>query len=70
MMFMGFGFVLTVILICILIAYLGWRVISEMPGKGTSPVGRDKKAVEILEQRYARGEINRQEFEQIRDDLR
>lgn len=36
---------------------------------GESRVDKDK-ALETLEERYARGEINREEFIQKRDDLR
>lgn len=32
--------------------------------------GRSGSAEEILRQRYARGEITREQFEQMRDDLR
>ncbi|SCK27750.1 putative membrane protein [Variovorax sp. HW608] len=33
------------------------------------PPRRDKTAIEILQERYARGEIGREEFEQKRRDL-
>lgn len=36
---------------------------------GTSPSTRQPSARDILDQRYARGEISREEYEQIRADL-
>lgn len=36
---------------------------------GTNPQSRSDDPVEILRARYARGEIGRDEFERIRDDL-
>jgi putative membrane protein len=42
-----------------------WLVNQSAAGKGA----RDASPLEILRQRYARGEINREEYEQKRRDL-
>ena len=39
-------------------------------GPAPAPQARPEDPLEIAKQRYARGEISREEFEQIRDDLR
>jgi putative membrane protein len=36
---------------------------------GDQGISRDESAIEIARRRYARGEISREEFEQIRRDL-
>lgn len=41
-----------------------------MGGKGSSAIPAPKTALQILEERYARDEINREEFEQKKRDLR
>lgn len=37
--------------------------------RGNSGVSRDSNAMDILKERYARGEINRDEFESMKKDL-
>ena len=71
-MMMGFcfvGIVLVIILVVVVFAVLiGWRPQTnqdsiQRPGSST------ETAREILEKRYARGEISKQEFDQIKEDL-
>lgn len=54
--------VLLIAAVVILVRYL--------PGTGISPKRRQEKtALDILKERYARGEIGREEFEQKKRDL-
>ena len=66
---MGFGgpfmIVLWVLVIVGVVVLVKWLVDPSSAGKGT----RDKSALEILRARYARGEINREEYEEKRRDL-
>ncbi|NQS91640.1 MAG: SHOCT domain-containing protein [Chloroflexi bacterium] len=71
-MMMGFGFVgivLVIIFVVVIIAALvGWR-----PQTYQEPSRRSESSPEtardILEKRYARGEISKQEFDQVKEDL-
>ena len=68
--FGGFGMLLFWILIIGGIVWLV-RSLAKTPNAGSGePRTRDKTALDILGERYARGEIDKAEFEQKRDDLK
>ena len=63
---MGLGmWVFWILLVVIIIVLV--KVIS--PGSGSSPTTPDKSPMEILEARYARGEIDEEEFHRRRREL-
>lgn len=61
---MGFGLVFTLLVIGLVAYLLGWR-----PEVGRLARPEGGTALEILKERYARGEISREEYEQMRRDL-
>jgi len=67
-MFMGFGLILPILLVVGLVYWLNNR------GQGTNdlftpPASNGKSALAIAQERYARGEIDKEEYEQLRHDL-
>ena len=48
--------------------FIAWFV-RQGPTAGAPPSGRDSRAMEILRERYARGEITQEEFERMRTIL-
>jgi putative membrane protein len=62
---MGFGLIFTVAVIAAVAYALGWRP----PSNATKPDQNSRTPLEQLKARYARGEISREEFEQMRADL-
>lgn len=65
---MGFGLI-WVLLIVFVVAYLtGWRPENLNLG-GPRDRSDEKSALEILRERYARGEVTKEEFERMRADL-
>jgi putative membrane protein len=66
---MGFGMIL-IWLIPIAAVIIGVALLKRTPGSEMNlPGPRRPTALEILEERYARGEINQREFETMKRDL-
>ena len=63
---MGLGVVVWVVLLGGIAALVVWAVRQYAPHGGSSP-GAD--SLEILKRRYARGEVTREQFEQMKKDL-
>ena len=59
----GFGWLLWIVII-IGIVYAATRIL-RAPGKS----GNGETALDILNKRYARGEITREEFEKMKEDI-
>lgn len=66
-MFMGFGLIFTVLIVVAIVYALGWRP----QGQNTlfSPPNNSRSALDIAKERFARGEISKEEFQQLRHDL-
>ena len=66
---MGFGIVLMLLFWILVIfgiaALIRWLLAQSSPSRGS----RDKTPLEIAQERYARGEIDREEYEQKKRDL-
>jgi putative membrane protein len=65
---MGFGGIFMWLFWLLVIIGVVWLVKSFVAGDGGAS-GKGKSSLEILKERYARGEIDQQEFEQKRRDL-
>ncbi len=63
----GFGWLWGILWLA-LMAWLVYALVRALSGSAPS-VGREDRALEILKERYARGEIDRETFEQMRRDL-
>jgi len=65
----GFGGGLVMIIIWVaIILFIVWLV-KEMKGSNSSDATRSKSALDILKDRYAKGEIDKKEFEEKKKDL-
>jgi len=62
--YMGLGWLLIVIVVVLVV----W-IFMRGPGMPQSGQRQQRTALEVLEERYARGEIGREEFEQKKRDL-
>lgn len=62
---MGFGLIVPLLLIAVVVYALGWRPQFNQFG----PLPTKQTPLEILKARYARGEISREEYDQIHRDL-
>jgi putative membrane protein len=72
MMMMGFGFLLMILFWIGLIVAAVWlvRMIFSPPGQPWErPVGPEMSAREILDRRYARGEIDREQYDMMKEAM-
>jgi putative membrane protein len=65
MKMMGFGLIIPLLLIGGIAYALGWRPQLNQTG----PAPTSQTPLELLKARYARGEISRAEYDQMRQDL-
>ena len=64
-MMMGLGLIVPLLLIGLVAYALGWR--PQLNQNGSAQIGQTP--LEILKARYARGEISREEYDQMHQDL-
>jgi putative membrane protein len=79
-MMMGGGWLIWLIVLALFLLLVGggiavvvWFVSQSSQGSGKGPgqgPRQEGEALEILRQRYARGEIDREEFQRMREELR
>jgi putative membrane protein len=70
MMWYGWWFMpLISIMFLVLIALGAYYLITELAGQGRSEPRDRGRALEILKERYARGEITREEYMKMREEL-
>ena len=65
-MWMGFGWIFALLFWGALLGVIIWAVVRFT--RGTTG-GKSNKALDIAAERYARGDISREEFERIKKDL-
>jgi len=66
---MGFGFGWLLMLLFWVILILGVVYIIKLIAVGAKKVEKEETALDILKKRYAKGEISKEEFEKIKNDL-
>ncbi|MBW6516865.1 MAG: SHOCT domain-containing protein [Candidatus Cloacimonetes bacterium] len=62
---MGFGWIIGILILVIVI----WIVVKALNQNTSNNRQSDKSPLDILKERYARGEIDKQEFDQRKKDL-
>ena len=65
----AYGGILMWLIILIVIAVIVYLAYNRNVGGGGPFVGRQENALDILKKRYAKGEISKEEFERIKQDL-
>lgn len=64
---MGLGFIFWVALLVLIVAAVLWLIRSQTTTRGAT--GRRSSGRDVLDERYARGEIDREEYLQKKRDL-
>ena len=62
---MGWGWIIGLVLLI----FVFWMVTKSNRSNGTIEQSKDDSALDILKKRYARGEINKEEYEEKKKDL-
>jgi len=62
---MGWGWIIGIVVIAVVI----WLAVRTTYQSRNQDISGNKSALDILKERYARGEINREEFEEKKRDL-
>ena len=66
---MGFGLLVPILIVVVLAYIFGWLPNQEQRTVRQGPSHAPSSALDILEERYARGEISRAEYLEMRNDL-
>jgi putative membrane protein len=66
---MGFGFIFWLVILVVIVAGVVWFARSQTLAGSQRSLGRRSPALEALEERYTRGEINREEYLQKKRDI-
>jgi len=67
-MMFGFGLLWLILIVAVIAYVMGWRP-ADLDIGGPRRAGKEKGPLEILNERYARGEITKEEYERMRADL-
>jgi putative membrane protein len=65
---MGIGMLFWLVIVAGIVLLVVWAV-RTASGRGTGSVPHGPDAIEIVRRRYASGEISREQFEQLKNDL-
>jgi putative membrane protein len=66
----GFGFGLMWVFWLAVVVVVVWAVVRFLGGSSRGTTGAAESPEDVLKKRYARGEISKEEYEQILQDLR
>jgi putative membrane protein len=64
-----FGIIFWVLLICIVVGLVRWYVSSSNKNNSSDEEDASEKPIDILKRRYAKGEITKKEFLEMKNDI-